>query len=970
MRTLKKSLALVLALVMVLGLGVIGASADNALDNYTDASEIGDAYYEAVGVLTGLGIIDGMTETTIEPTGTYTREQAAKIIATMVLGVKNAESLTCVEAPFDDVPADRWSAGYIAFCVEQGIIDGMTDTTFEPTGTLTGFQWAKMLLAAVGFGANGEFTGTSWSLNTARVAHEAGLFDGDLSGADHVNLSRQQAALYAFNTLTEIKQVTYTSNANNYVYGIGGYWFADGTGHTLGDKVFDLDYVEGIVTDNEATGLTHTKLEEVSNQPKSIWNDTQNDPFYVKADTGLDLLQHAVRVWFTGKETGVFTYDLAKATVYTCGDISDAKDDYDDLEDNKTAVAYGHDSKGDALYAYAVIDNSAYTAADYDYYAAEYWVYLGKMGGRTNNLSKDKVNIDNEPVEVTQVKTDISEIDKRDTIIVLKDEATDSTKTHKTAYHVWPVSSTSGAVTSINSKNVITLSDGTKLEPSALFDSTDTDTAAALAILEWALDNDDIVSPNFTFVLDTHGHYITLTNTVYRTVAYFTTAQRNPNYSENWSTDQEYEAQFVDVATGDIEVIPVSATWYEGAKAGGYYDITDELNGNETYYPISVPLKGVTYGDYVFMDNQAAFKSGTQKVENGNEDVYFDNESVTFVIARGAGNSLDVDVVTGTDGLIESFQDYYNNSAIKQVNLAKMVALTVDNDGSTNVASVIFAYDGNLSAEGGVIFFPEANGDWELKDNDYYRVPAYVNGSDEVEMVKVEKEDIENVHVGFYSFTIDNDGYCKLHRLADGDLTWGVVDGDNGTITDLSSTKYLIQVNGAEYSATAETPVIDLRDEDNRPSTINSMDDLCSTKFNEFPNETVRACFVADSDANILYVYVVEKEVEYFEQDYTVEKTDNNDDYSVTTEDGKFEIGESVTLTLEVTGNEGNWKSKEYDVTYAVNGVEKTVHVVLDASTDDITIEVDAEMLKDAAIDDEAVAITVVALKGNGTSWE
>ena len=61
MRTLKKSLALVLALVMLLGLGVVGASADNALDNYTDADEIGDAYLEAVGVLTGLGIVDGMT---------------------------------------------------------------------------------------------------------------------------------------------------------------------------------------------------------------------------------------------------------------------------------------------------------------------------------------------------------------------------------------------------------------------------------------------------------------------------------------------------------------------------------------------------------------------------------------------------------------------------------------------------------------------------------------------------------------------------------------------------------------------------------------------------------------------------------------------------------------------------------------------------------------------------------------------
>ena len=165
MRTLKKSLALVLALVMVLGLGVVGASADNKLDDYTDAKDIGDAYVEAVGVMTGLEIVDGMTETTIDPTATYTREQAAKIIAYMVLGKSAADSLTCTVAPFDDVAADRWSAGYISFCVEQGIIDGMTDTTFEPTGTLTGFQWAKMLLSAVGFNANGEFTGDSWSLN-------------------------------------------------------------------------------------------------------------------------------------------------------------------------------------------------------------------------------------------------------------------------------------------------------------------------------------------------------------------------------------------------------------------------------------------------------------------------------------------------------------------------------------------------------------------------------------------------------------------------------------------------------------------------------------------------------------------------------------------------------------------------------------------------------------------------------------
>ena len=251
MRTLKKSLALVLALVMLLGLGVVGASADNALDNYTDADEIGDAYLEAVGVLTGLGIVDGMTETTIVPQATYTRAQAAKIITTMVLGVNGAKSCVASYAPFDDVAANHWAAGYIAFCKEQGIIDGITDTTFDPEGTLTGYQWAKMLLAAVGFNAKNELEGSSWSLNTARIGREVGLFDGDLAGADHTPLRREQAMLYAFNTLTKVNCVVWSEALGDYIerYNI----FADRYTYqgTLGWNVFKLNHAEGIIYDNE-----------------------------------------------------------------------------------------------------------------------------------------------------------------------------------------------------------------------------------------------------------------------------------------------------------------------------------------------------------------------------------------------------------------------------------------------------------------------------------------------------------------------------------------------------------------------------------------------------------------------------------------------------------------------------------------------------------------------------------------------
>ena len=238
------------------------ASADNKLDDYTDAKDIGDAYVEAVGVMTGLEIVDGMTETTIDPTATYTREQAAKIIAYMVLGKSAADSLTCTVAPFDDVAADRWSAGYISFCVEQGIIDGMTDTTFEPTGTLTGFQWAKMLLSAVGFNAKGEFTGDSWSLNTARVAHSVGLFTGDAAGADHVALQRQQAMLYAFNTLTSVGCVVYSEALGDYIYSYNNeLWDRYTYEGTLGWNVFKLRSVEGQVVDNEGTvSYTHLTL--------------------------------------------------------------------------------------------------------------------------------------------------------------------------------------------------------------------------------------------------------------------------------------------------------------------------------------------------------------------------------------------------------------------------------------------------------------------------------------------------------------------------------------------------------------------------------------------------------------------------------------------------------------------------------------------------------------------------------------
>ena len=92
-----------------------------------------------------------------------TREQAAKIITYMLLGQTAADALTTNTAPFQDVAANRWSAGYIAYCANVGIIDGDGKGSFHPTQEVTGYQFAKMLLGVLGYGVKDEYVGTNWA---------------------------------------------------------------------------------------------------------------------------------------------------------------------------------------------------------------------------------------------------------------------------------------------------------------------------------------------------------------------------------------------------------------------------------------------------------------------------------------------------------------------------------------------------------------------------------------------------------------------------------------------------------------------------------------------------------------------------------------------------------------------------------------------------------------------------------------
>ena len=196
---MKKFLSLVLALVMTMSLVTVSAGAKD----FGDSADLsGEAYEEAVNVMSEMGIIDGYSDGDFRPQGTLTRQAAAKIIACMMLGKTTAESLGTQAAPFKDVPAGSSFAGYIAFCVERGLISGYADGTFRPTGTLTGFAFLKMLLGALGYDQSIEgYTGTNWTVNVAGRAYEIGLTAGNDEFVGSRACTREEAALYAVNTL-------------------------------------------------------------------------------------------------------------------------------------------------------------------------------------------------------------------------------------------------------------------------------------------------------------------------------------------------------------------------------------------------------------------------------------------------------------------------------------------------------------------------------------------------------------------------------------------------------------------------------------------------------------------------------------------------------------------------------------------------------------------------------------------------
>lgn len=230
---------MVLALVMTLSLAVSANAA------FKDADKVSDTYEEAVAVLNGMGVFKGYEDGSFQPQGDITRAEVAAIVYRVYTkDVKDAKaSLYATYNKFSDMTGAGWAAGYIGYCANAELVKGYPNGTFQPSGKVTGYEVLAMILRAIGYDKNGEFSGSDWALHVAQTAQQAGVLK-NIKGVDlNAPATRELVAELLFRAIADAPMVTYTAAF--------GYQTVSFSGSKADSKLFK---------DNETLGHKNFKL--------------------------------------------------------------------------------------------------------------------------------------------------------------------------------------------------------------------------------------------------------------------------------------------------------------------------------------------------------------------------------------------------------------------------------------------------------------------------------------------------------------------------------------------------------------------------------------------------------------------------------------------------------------------------------------------------------------------------------------
>lgn len=687
MKNLKKTLCLILSLAMIFSMLVINTGAA-----FDDQNEI--QHPEAVAVLNELGVLVGYTDGTFGPADTLTRAEGATLMARLLLGPEAADQLTCSSAPFNDVAATHWAAGYIAYCASEGILDGVGNGKFNPEGTLTMAQLAKMMLCALGYDADTEgFTGSSWMLKVVTLAQKLDLMNGmDCSLSD--DCSRDCAAQMALNTL-EGTMVYYESGSINIESGdtsitIGGSSAKkeaansyDGNIADDGDLQFAENYFTGLVLNPDT--------EAPFGRPAAFTWELDGETIYTGNDE-TDLLASYTTSVTEGtlyNLIGSTAYSKANLAVYVDGEPITEPTLTDYFQKNSTTSA---DGTGRGVLTEVYMDDS------YNVTIVQINTYLAQAGEDYDdyNDSLDITVYGCEDADSATLYTDdgfdLEGCVEEDWLLVTVDEG-----------NVWsaePAETVSGAVSTYVSGSSITV-DGSKYTYAATFCGTSSgfsigsDIVLILDACGYVIGTDEVESSSDYVYISEFAKSGTLSSAGVVAAAYFPDA----TYDE------------IPVNNGDANA------------AAGWYTYTVKSTGKYALTPVSDNTNLAT----------KTFTGEKVAIENGK--LYFINDN--------GNNATNYKLTTATQFIVldadDNLASYTGYANVPTINANQKTSIPITAVAEDGYATYVFVNAGSASIKDGttssedylVVYYGDYDSGVDEYENAFYVYYwALLNGED------------------------------------------------------------------------------------------------------------------------------------------------------------------------------------------------------------------------------------------------
>ena len=133
---MKKLFSLIIAVLMLAG---------TCLSVFADCSAFSDVKttrwsYSAIVYAVGKGYMNGVGDGKFDPAGPMTRGMVVT-----VLYRREGSPEVAFRDDFSDVKAGKYYSDAVIWAKDEGVVNGITETTFEPNGKITREQLATML---------------------------------------------------------------------------------------------------------------------------------------------------------------------------------------------------------------------------------------------------------------------------------------------------------------------------------------------------------------------------------------------------------------------------------------------------------------------------------------------------------------------------------------------------------------------------------------------------------------------------------------------------------------------------------------------------------------------------------------------------------------------------------------------------------------------------------------------------------